>query len=82
MTYGAWYFGKQKIMDALKQVIIPGLVVRTILWRSRLDRITADGRAKTYAAVREELDGVLLPLDEKIADEIWRRIRATVPGLY
>ena len=82
MTYGAWYFGKQKIMDAVKQVIIPGLVVRTILWRSRLDRITADGRAKTYAAVREELDGVLLPLDEKIADEIWRRIRATVPGLY
>jgi hypothetical protein len=82
MTYGAWYFGKQKIMDAVKQVYIPRFVVRMILWKSRLDRIKADGRAKTYAVVREELDEVLHPLDDKIADQIWRRIRAAVPSLH
>jgi hypothetical protein len=71
---GAWWFGRERMAKTIKEVKIPASVVKTVLWKTRMDRILADGRAKTRESVKAKVVGVLQPLSEKVAEEIWIRL--------
>ena len=71
---GAWWFGRERMVETIKEVKIPAGVVKTILWKTRMDRILADGRAKTYESVKAKVFEALQPLSEKVAEEIWIRL--------
>lgn len=70
-----WWLGRDALARGLKQVSLPGMVTRTILWQSRLDGIVADGRERCHARVHDLVAGELADLTADIAEEIWTRIK-------
>jgi hypothetical protein len=73
---GAWWFGKEKITEAVDNVRLPATVVRTALWESRFNRLIGDGRVKCEESVRAKTAERLNPMRLKITNEIMFRIRS------
>jgi hypothetical protein len=73
---GAWWFGKEKITEAVDKIHLPSTVVRTALWESRFNQLIGDGREKCEESVRAKTAERLNPMRVKIADEIMFRIRS------
>ena len=72
---GAWWWGKEKIAQAIENVDLPAVVVRAALWESRFQRLADDGRKQCEAAVRTEVDERLKALQPRITTEILARVR-------
>jgi hypothetical protein len=77
---GAWWFGKEKIAQAVDNVHLPALVVRTALWESRFNQLIGDGRQKCEESVRAKTEERLSLMRLKITDEIMFRIRSLWGG--
>jgi hypothetical protein len=73
---GAWWFGREKIAEAVDKVHLPAMVVRTALWESRFSQLIGDGREKCEQSVRAKTAERLNPLRSKITEEILFRIRS------
>jgi hypothetical protein len=73
---GAWWWGREKIAEAIETLDLPAVVVRTALWESRFQRLTDDGRKKCEDAVRGSVDERLKALEPTITTEILARVRS------
>lgn len=71
---GLW-LGREKITEGVKNVDLPGWITERILWTSRLQRLVVDGRVQCHDSVKKQIDHNLEPLDAKIAEEIWMRMK-------
>lgn len=71
----ALWMGRDAVTRGLKQVTLPAIVTRTVLWPSRLEGIVADGRDRCRARVHELVAEELAGLTGDIAAEIWTRIK-------
>jgi hypothetical protein len=80
VAVGAWWLGKEKIADAVENLYLPAVVVRTALWESRFQRLADDGRKKCEDSVRGEVDERLKPLQPRITMEILSRVRSLWQG--
>src|SRR5499433_1102530 len=67
---GAWWLGKEKVVDAVEGLDLPAVVVRTALWESRFQRLADDGRQKCRESVRAEVEERLKALQPRITEEI------------
>lgn len=72
---GLWLGGREALADSLKQMSLPSMITRTVLWSGRLEGILRDGRARCRDRVRELVGGELADLSDDIAEEIWDRIK-------
>ena len=72
---GAWWFGKDRITEAVDKVNLPAVAVRAALWESRFKKLIEDGRSKCEEAVRTRIQERLTPMIPKITSEIMFRIR-------
>jgi hypothetical protein len=77
---GAWWWGKEKIAQAIENLDLPAVVVRAALWESRFQRLADDGRKQCEAAVRAEVDERLKALQPRITTEILARVRSLWQG--
>lgn len=73
---GAWWFGKEKITDAVDSVNLSAVVVRTALWESRFNRLIEDGQKKCEESVRTNVKEQLMPRLPEITDEVAFRMRS------
>jgi Protein of unknown function (DUF2868) len=73
---GAWWFGKERITEAVDRVKLPAVIVRTALWESRFKQLVEDGRKKCEESVRTKVKERLTPMLPKITDEIIFRVRS------
>ena len=71
----SWWQGREQITDAMKDIPLPGAVVRLALWSSRFERLVADGRTACGKEVRTVVSRELGPLTNAIAEQIWARVR-------
>jgi hypothetical protein len=76
VAVGAWWWGKEKIAQAIETLDLPAVVVRATLWESRFERLADDGRKQCEGAVRAEVDERLKTLQPKITTEILSRVRS------
>jgi hypothetical protein len=76
LAAGAWWFGKEKIVETVDNVRLPAMVVRTALWDARFNRLIGDGRAKCEESVRATTEERLNSMRLKITNEIMFRIRS------
>lgn len=72
---GAWWFGKDKIIETVDKVHLPAVAVRAALWESRFKKLIEDGRSKCEEAVQTRIKERLTPMIPKISSEIMFRIR-------
>ena len=77
---GAWWWGKEKIAQAIENLDLPAVVVRAALWESRFQRLAEDGRKQCEAAVCTEVDERLKALQPRITTEILARVRSLWQG--
>jgi hypothetical protein len=77
---GAWWWGKEKIAQAIENLDLPAVVVRAALWESRFQRLAEDGRKQCEAAVCAEVDERLKALQPRITTEILARVRSLWQG--
>jgi hypothetical protein len=80
LAAGAWWWGREKITEAVESATLPGAVVRTALWPSRFERLIDEGRQKCENTVRAEVDEKLLAMAPKITTEILIRVRLLWQG--
>jgi hypothetical protein len=73
---GAWWFGKDKITEAIDRVKLPAVALRTVLWESRFKKLIEDGRSKCLESVQTKVNEGLTPILPEITDEIMFRIRS------
>jgi hypothetical protein len=73
---GAWWFGKDKITEAIENVNLPAMAVRAALWESRFKTLIDDGRRKCEESVKEKINEKLRPTVPMITDQIVFRIRS------
>jgi len=73
---GAWWFGQEKIIQAVDNVNLPAVVVRAALWESRFKKLIEGGRKKCEESVQIKIKERLTPMLPKITDEIMFRIRS------
>lgn len=73
---GAWWFGKDKITEAVDSVNLPAVAVRAALWESRFKKLIEDGRSKCEESVQTKVKERLTPILPKITDDIMFRIRS------
>jgi hypothetical protein len=76
LAAGAWWFGKDKITEAVDSVKLPAVALRTVLWESRFKKLIEDGRSKCLESVQTKVKEGLTPILPKITDEIMFRIRS------
>jgi len=77
---GAWWWGKEKIAQAIENLDLPAVVVRAALWESRFQRLAEDGRKQCQDSVRAEVDQRLKALQPRITTEILARVRSLWQG--
>ena len=70
-----WWQGRAHITDAMKNLPLPGAMVRLALWSARFERLVGDGRAACATEVRMVVRRELGPLTTAIAEQIWTRVR-------
>ncbi|MGH7782905.1 MAG: hypothetical protein ACREO5_03550 [Candidatus Binatia bacterium] len=75
VTAGAWWYGKQRITEAIETVPLPASLLRAALWQSRFDRLVEQGRTKCAESVKAKVDEMLAPLRPKISEEILLGVR-------
>ena len=73
---GAWWFGKDKITEAVDSVKLPPIAVRAALWESRFKKLIDDGRTKCVESVQAKVKEELTPIVPRITDDIMFRIRS------
>jgi hypothetical protein len=71
---GLWA-GRQQLEGGLRQLSLPGFVVRTVLREGRFQRIVRSGRESCLAAVRERMQARLEPLTDQLAAEVWKQVK-------
>jgi hypothetical protein len=72
---GAWWLGREKVADAVEGLDLPGVVVRTVLWEARFQRLVDEGGKKCRESVRAEVDDRLRALQPRITAEILACVR-------
>jgi len=77
---GAWWWGKEKIAQAIENLDLPAVVVRAALWESRFQRLAENGRKQCQDSVRAEVDQRLKALQPRITTEILARVRSLWQG--
>jgi hypothetical protein len=77
---GAWWLGKERVVDAVEGLNLPAVVVRTALWESRFQRLADDGRQKCRESVRAEVEERLKALQPRITEEILVCVRRLWQG--
>jgi Protein of unknown function (DUF2868) len=70
-----WWQGREQITDAMKDIPLPGAMVRLALWSSRFERLVREGRSACGNEVRAVVRRELGPLTTAIAEQIWTRVR-------
>ncbi len=70
-----WWLGRGRLVGSLRDLPIPAPAARTILWRSRLERLIGSGREKTRSSVEDLVHEELEPLIPRIAEQIWRQVK-------
>jgi hypothetical protein len=75
LALGVFWLGRERLTDGIKQLSLPGAVVRATLWKGRLERLIDDGRARCREVVRELMDAELEPLTPAIAERIWNQVK-------
>lgn len=75
---GAYWFGRERAVSAVKRVSLPGAVVRGLLWEARFARIIDEGREACRSSVRKLIQERLEPLAPEIAESIWADVKPLV----
>jgi len=76
VAVGAWWVGKQAIVETIESLHLPGTVIKAALWDSRFQKLLDEGRQKCEEAVRASVEEKLQPLSPAITAEILSRVRS------
>jgi hypothetical protein len=74
-----WYGGRDRLARGMRRLRLPRPLARIVLRRRALERLVAQGREQCGRAVRERIGAELAPLVPKIAEEIFAKLRASLP---
>jgi hypothetical protein len=72
---GGLWLGRDAMHEALRNVTIPGVVLRTVLRQAKYEKIIRDGREKTFQAVCTLIQAKVDPLLPDIAGEVLHGIK-------
>ena len=72
---GALIAGRARVSEAVRDVSLPGFVVRLALRSKRFERLVANGRERCAASVRTLVATELEPLTDELADQVWARVK-------
>ncbi len=70
VTGAGWWFGRERMTQAIEGIDLPAAVIQACLWTSKFEDLTAQGRARCYESVKQHIGDLMEPLGAKIADEI------------
>ena len=70
VTAGVWWYGKERITEAIETVPLPASLLRIALWESRFEKLVEAGRTNCTQSVKTKIDEMLTPLRPKISEEI------------
>jgi hypothetical protein len=70
--------GQKKVRESIKGVPLPGALLKVALWRSRYERLIAEGRRRCEESIRESLAARIDELSSTIAEHLWSRLRVSV----
>ncbi len=77
-TGTGFILGWQKLRQGIKAVPLPAAAVKAILWKSRYERLVANGRKRCEEAIRETLTVKLDQLSTSISEHLWNRLKVSV----
>lgn len=74
-----WYGGREWLARAMKRLRLPRPLARIALRQRALERLVVQGREQCGRAVRERIAEELAPLVPRVAEEIFAKLRASLP---
>jgi hypothetical protein len=72
---GAWWMGRERIVDTVESTSLPGVITRAALWPSRFQRLLEEARRKCQDSVRAEVNERMKALLPKLTRAIVMRVR-------
>lgn len=70
VTGAGWWFGRERITQAVEGIELPAAVIQACLWTSKFEDLIAQGRASCYESVKQHISDLMEPLGAKIAEQI------------
>ena len=77
-TFGVLALGRERLRQGIKDLRLPAAALKLALWKSRCDRLIADGRKKCEESVRDSLAARMDQFSATIGDQIWNRLRVVI----
>jgi hypothetical protein len=74
-----WYLGRDRLASGMKGVRLPRSLARVALRERALEKLVVQGREQCRTAVRDRLGAELAPLVPQLAEEIWTKLRPSLP---
>jgi hypothetical protein len=71
---GVWWWGREKIVEQIENISLPGRLVAMVLWQSRFDGLIRDGRVRCREVVARRVNELISPLSSRIATDVWTKL--------
>jgi Protein of unknown function (DUF2868) len=77
-TLGVLTLGRERLRQGIKDIPLPAAALKLAVWKSRYERLIADGRRKCQESVRDSSAAQMDQFSSTIGDQIWNRLRVII----